>query len=196
MRHHHLFPGYELLQCLRWVGKVSVHGHGHGLQAFSVEYLSGQCYKRDREGQRLDQSLFSDSQATESQGKETRKHWWVEQRAEDPGAEGSILKPSVHEGGSQITAFPSTWNVTALVLPQNSSTRLRFQLMTSLWLADVIHREICCQLSKDAIRINNFRSLGDDGSDVIGKWQHSVNRLNFYGNVLWVVTVKSLPTMR
>lgn len=75
MRHHHLFPGYELLQCLRWVGKVSVHGHGHGLQAFSVEYLSGQCYKRDREGQRLDQSSFRDSQATESQGKETRKHW-------------------------------------------------------------------------------------------------------------------------
>lgn len=46
-----------------------MRGHGHGPWAFSVEYLLGQCYRGDREGQRLDQSLFSDSQATESEGK-------------------------------------------------------------------------------------------------------------------------------
>lgn len=52
-----------------------------GLQLFSAEYLSGQCYQKDRESQWLEQALFGGSQASEPEGKEIRKHLRVEQRA-------------------------------------------------------------------------------------------------------------------
>lgn len=84
MRHHYLFSGYTQRQRLssgRWVGQGSwVRVHVHDLYTFSVDYLWGQCYKKDREAQRLDQSLFSDSQAYSEREKGSRKHLWVEQR--------------------------------------------------------------------------------------------------------------------
>lgn len=47
----------------------------HDLWVFSVEYPLGQFFNRDREPQWLDQCLFRDSQATESEGKEARRHF-------------------------------------------------------------------------------------------------------------------------
>lgn len=43
--------------------------HIHDLCVLSVEYPLGQFFNRDRERQWLDQSLFRDSQATDSEGK-------------------------------------------------------------------------------------------------------------------------------
>lgn len=57
-----------------------------------------------------------------------------------------------------------------------------------------IHREICCRLSRDAIRLNDLRTLRDEGSDVTEQWHHSVSRFDFCGSVLWAV--RSLPTIK
>lgn len=56
--------------------------------------------------------------------------------------------------------------------------RLKFQRIFP-WLEYLIHREICCQLSKDTTGIKKFGSLGDDRSDATEKGCHPVNRFDF-----------------
>lgn len=136
----------------------------HGLQVFSVEDLSGQCCQRDGVGQWLDQSLFSDSQPSESEGKgaeetpvSTTKSLGGYDQKEATSDHQDVRKLLLFEQCPSV--LPSLYNVTALLSPQNSTrTRLRFQLVISPGL-DLILREICRQLSKDAIRLKNFKEF-------------------------------------
>lgn len=52
----------------------------HGLQVFSVKYLSGQCSQRDLEGQWPDPVCSVIVKPESQREKGTRKHLFVEQR--------------------------------------------------------------------------------------------------------------------
>lgn len=88
MRHHHLFSGYKLLQRLssgKWAGSGRwVRGRGHGPWAFSVEYLLGQCYSRDKGVSGWTSLCLAIVKPQSQREKETRKHWWLEKRAWGP----------------------------------------------------------------------------------------------------------------
>lgn len=162
-----------------WAEKVSVHMVCTGVFYWVSVRV---CYKRDRRVSSrasLCLEIVKLCSASESEGKRGRGdicQWGKEiedlTRRKHP--------PAIRtRRGPQNTAFPSTQNVAALISPQNfSGRRLKFQRIFP-WLEYLIHREICCQLSKDTTGIKKFGSLGDDRSDATEKGCHPVNRFDF-----------------
>lgn len=60
-----MLSGHTVLSGSHWGGGLGGEGGEglcRGLQLFSAEYLSGQCYQKDRESQWLEQALFGGSQ--------------------------------------------------------------------------------------------------------------------------------------
>lgn len=147
------------------------------------EYLSGQCYQKDRESQWLEQALFGGSQASEPEGKEIRKHLWVEQRARESRAERGNLSIRAW-GGSEALHFLQhrTWRHSL-----SPRTRLKhFGLLPLLdWKVNPQGNLLSAQ--QRCNQVEWLETLRDEGSDVTEQWASLCKWVWFCGSVLWAV---------